>query len=102
MRHLIAAAALLLAVPATGFSAAPSESGDVTLAAAPAKSEFIIDGAAWSCEGQTCHAPYVADMPAVRSCRRIVRETGAVTAFRYRGHDLTAAELADCNSKAKA
>ncbi len=91
----------LLLVPAAGFAGSDVESGDLTLAKAAPKAEFIIDGADWQCVDIICHAAWVDDMPPVRQCQRVVLETGAVTAFSYRGKALNAAQLAQCNTWAR-
>ena len=91
----------LLLLPATGIAGEDIESGDLTLARAAPKAEFIIDGADWQCVDVICHAAWVDDMPPVRSCQRVVLETGAVTAFAWRGKALTPAQLAQCNTWAK-
>ena len=94
---LIAALALS-AVPA---AAATGEGADLVLARPAAQAAFIIDGASWTCSGATCHSDFVDDMPALRSCKRVVAITGAVTAFSWRGKTLSDAELAVCNTRAK-
>ncbi len=91
---------LFLLAPAIG-AAQDIESGDMTLVKAPPKPEFIIDGADWQCVDIICHAAWVDDMPPLRSCRRIVAETGAVTAFSWHGKALSADQLAQCNAAAK-
>ena len=94
----LAALALLIA-PALG-GMAPVESADLTLAKPAAQTSYIIDGASWSCAGTACHAGFVDDMPAFRSCKRIVSVTGAVTSFTWRGKALSADEIAVCNARA--
>ena len=91
---------LFLLAPAA-VTAQDIESGDMTLAKAPAKAEFIIDGADWQCVDIICHAAWVDDMPPLRSCRRIVAETGPVAAFSWRGKALGPDQLAQCNAAAK-
>ena len=94
-------AAIALMVPSfAGARPAAVESADLTLKTAAAKSSFIIDGSQWSCDGVTCHAAWVEDMPAVRSCQRVVSEIGAVASFTWRGKTLNAADLARCNASA--
>ena len=99
IRYALAALALL-AAPMLG-AMAPVESADLTLAQPATQTSYIIDGAAWSCSGTSCHAGFVDDMPAFRSCKRIVAVTGAVTAFTWRGKALSSYEIAVCNTRAK-
>ena len=47
------------------------------------------------------HAGFVDDMPAFRSCKRVVATTGAVTAFSWRGKALSSDEIAVCNTRAR-
>lgn len=99
-----------LAMLAFAFTAALSplgafartESAELTLQQPATQNEYIIDGARWSCDGATCRSGFVDDMPALRSCKRVVAVTGAVTAFTWRGRALNEAEIAACNTKAKA
>jgi hypothetical protein len=90
----------LIALPA---AARPPlvESAELTLAAPATQADFIIDGALWTCRDTACGAAIVADMPALRSCQRVVVATGAVTSFKWRGKALSAAQLNACNAKAK-
>lgn len=99
----LAMLALAAAVALTPLTAtARTESAELTLQQPAAQNEFIIDGARWNCEGATCRSGFVDDMPALRSCKRVVAVTGAVSAFNWRGRALNEAELAVCNTKAKA
>ncbi len=76
--------------------------GAVIKLQAPAKTPTLIqDGAAWRCTGDVCAAPQVKSLPIGRACRKIAAELGAITAFNYRGAELDAAGLADCNTAAK-
>lgn len=77
------------------------DSADLTLKVPAEKASYIIDGAEWQCSGTECHAGFVDDMPAFRSCKRVVAVTGAVTRFSYRGKVLSDAEIAVCNTRAK-
>lgn len=76
-------------------------SAELTLAMLATQAEFIIDGALWTCRDTTCRSAAVADMPAARSCQRVVAVTGAVSAFIWRGKALSADQIAVCNTKAK-
>lgn len=81
--------------------AAPAEGAALVLKAAPAKAELIQDGALWRCDGVNCHARAVKALPAARSCRKVVAELGAVSAFTWRGQALDAAAIDACNASAK-
>ncbi|WP_040410130.1 hypothetical protein [Asticcacaulis sp. AC402] len=100
---VLAAACAALIVPSFASARQPAAEGaTLTLATPAAKAEFVIDGAAWTCSGADCKSSFVDDMPALRSCKRVVAETGAVTAFTWRGKTLSAAEIQVCNTRAKA
>jgi hypothetical protein len=91
-----------LFAPLTGQARPPlDESGALTLQQPTTQNEYIIDGAEWACSGTTCRAGTVDDMPPLRSCKRVVAITGAVSAFSWRGRILSVAELAECNVRAK-
>jgi len=92
---------ILLAFAALPAASATIESADLTLAQPASQGEYIIDGADWRCSGTICHSDFVDDMPALRSCKRVVAVTGAVTAFTWRGKTLSGAELSVCNTRAK-
>ncbi|NBB61412.1 hypothetical protein GVN18_19220 [Pseudomonas sp. ODNR1LW] len=97
MRVLIAAAVLFAAVPAMAEAPAATRLTLVDAASAPSRAT-IIDGARWSCEGATCSAAGGTEQPATRACRRVVQKFGRVSAFTYKGVELTADELAVCNA----
>jgi hypothetical protein len=91
---LVAASAL-----ATGAFAAE---GAVLKLKAPSKVPTLIqDGAQWRCAGDVCAAPQVKSLPIGRTCRKVAAELGAVATFNYRGEELDAAGIADCNTAAK-
>ena len=99
MRILIAAAALLtLAAPAAAQS--PNRLTLADPASAPS-GRTIIDGASCSCdEAGQCVANGGRSQPATRACRRAVARLGPVTAFAWKGTELDAAQLAECNAAA--
>jgi hypothetical protein len=83
-------------------SAALAAEGAVLKLQAPSKVPTLIqDGAAWRCNLQVCAAPQVKSLPIGRACRKVAAELGAVATFNYRGEELDAAGLADCNTVAK-
>lgn len=103
MRTLIAAAFAACCI--TGVAQAQtttSEGAWLTLKSPPSTNQLIQDGALWRCTGPVCSAPKVKALPSVRACRKVVAELGAVSAFTYRGAALGEADLADCNTAAKA
>lgn len=97
----LAAVVATLIVPPFASARQLATGAELTLGAPAVKAEFIIDGAVWTCDGAVCRSRFVDDMPALRSCKRVVAETGAVTAFTWRGKTLDAAQLAECNTRAK-
>lgn len=98
MRIFIAA---LVAASAMSSAALAAEGAVLKLQAPSKVPSLIQDGAAWRCNGDTCAAPQVKSLPIGRACRKVAAELGAVSAFNYRGVDLDAAGLADCNTAAK-
>ncbi|WP_312735484.1 CC_3452 family protein [Brevundimonas sp.] len=97
MRALLLAAALFAAAPAVAQAPAATSLTLADAAKAPSR-PTIIDGARWSCEGATCTASGGTEQPATRACRRVVAKFGAVTAFSYKGVQLSAEDLAVCNA----
>lgn len=97
MRALILAAALFAAAPAVAQAPAATSLTLADATKAPAR-PTIIDGARWSCEGAVCTASGGTAQPATRACRRVVAKFGAVTAFSYKGVQLSAEDLAVCNA----
>jgi hypothetical protein len=98
MRIFIAA---LVAASAMSSAALAAE-GAVLKLKAPSKVPTLIqDGAMWRCNGDVCAAPQVKSLPIGRACRKVAAELGAVVSFNYRGADLDAAGITDCNTAAK-
>ncbi len=97
MRALLIAAALFAAAPVVAQTPAATRLTLADAARASARAT-IIDGARWSCEGATCTAAGGTEQPATRACRRVVQKFGPVTAFAYKGVELSAEELAVCNA----
>lgn len=98
MRIFVAA---LVAASAMSTAALAAE-GAVIKLQAPAKVPTLIqDGAAWRCTGDVCAAPQVKALPIGRACRKVAAELGAVVSFNYRGAELDAAGITDCNTAAK-
>ena len=98
MRIFVAA---LVAASAMSTVALAAE-GAVIKLQAPAKVPTLIqDGAMWRCNGEVCAAPQVKSLPIGRACRKVAAELGAVVSFNYRGTELDAAGITDCNTAAK-
>lgn len=95
----LAAAALSIAaaVPAVaqtgGYYAA-------TPVAAPAAGKLVTRSTVWHCNGATCLAAKSATRDNLL-CELVVREVGALQAFRANGSDFDADALAKCNARAK-
>ena len=96
MRALLAAALLFAAAPA--LAQAPATSATLADAAKAPTGRVIVDGATWRCEGAECTATGGAAQPATRACRRVAQRLGPVTAFAWKGVELSAAEIAACNA----
>ncbi|WP_312812936.1 CC_3452 family protein [Brevundimonas sp.] len=96
MRAIAIAAALFVAAPA--FADAPATRATLVDTAKAPAGRLIVDGAAWRCEGNSCTATGGSAQPASRACRRVVARIGKVSAFAYKGTELTAEELAVCNA----
>lgn len=99
MRALFLAA--VLAVTASPALAQDAPATRLTLVngdSAPART--IIDGATWRCDGDVCVASGGTNQPALRACRRVAARLGAVSAFTWRGQELGAEDLAQCNASA--
>jgi len=102
MRRLIIAVAALAATGGPAMSetkphALRQEGGWLTLGTPTTRDHVLFDGAVWRCKADVCRSPRVKSLPPLRSCKRLARELGPVTAFNYRGVTLEAADLAACN-----
>lgn len=97
------ALAITLAVSLLAGAAAASGGNSLTLVSGSAPtSKIIIDSASWSCEGGECVSTGGKAQPALRACKRVAARLGAVSAFTYQGKSLGEAELAECNTAARA
>ena len=96
MRALLIAAALFVAAPA--LAQAPASTAVLADAAKAPADRTIIDGATWRCEGATCTATGGRRAWPAGWRRRVVARFGQVTAFTYKGVDLTAEQVAACNA----
>lgn len=101
VRTFAIAAAMLCFATVSSSAGAGDEGASLSLATPAAKADYVIDGAHWACDGTACQSGLVDGMPAMRSCKHVVAEIGAVTAFSWRGKTLSAAELSICNIAAR-
>ena len=98
---IVAATLCFAMISSSAGAGAGDEGASLKLAQAAAKSDYVIDGAHWVCNGTACQSGLVDGMPAMRSCKHVVAEIGAVTAFYWRGKTLSEAELSICNTAAR-
>ncbi len=63
--------------------------------------EIIANRAIWTCDGDTCVAELARKSPTVRACKQVAKEIGQLAGFSSENGELTAEELAECNSAAK-
>jgi hypothetical protein len=98
MRSLLLAVAALAATGGLAMAETKPQNGWLTLSAPTSQDHIVFDGAAWRCKADVCRSPQVKSLPPLRSCKRLARQLGAVTAFNYRGVALSDAQLADCNA----
>lgn len=96
MRALTLAAAILIASPA--FADAPATRATLVDPSSAPAGRVIIDGASWNCEGAACVASGGSAQPATRACRRVVARIGKVSAFAYKGQELSAEQITACNA----
>ncbi len=96
LRSFIAAAALaVIAAPAFASNAFTFETVN------PVKEKRVVaESVVWTCEGSTCKAELDRKAPTVRICKKIVKEVGALAALRNTKSELTAEQLAECNTAA--
>lgn len=98
MRALFIASALSLAAFAAPAMAEGTTTSLTLQNPEAAPERIIIDGATWRCAQGVCIASGGASQPATRACRRVVAKLGPVSAFSWRGQDLTSEQLAACNA----
>lgn len=96
----------IAATLAVGFAgtamAGPSTSFTATLEAPMQKAEKIVAAKVlWNCDADTCVAKIDRKTVNVRTCKKIVKEVGAVTEFSNDNGALSAADLTKCNAAAK-
>lgn len=95
LRSALAAAAFAgLALPA--FASYTFETAEPV-----SKKRVIAESVVWTCEGTVCTGDLKRKNPTVRVCKKIAKEVGTVTAFRNTTAELSAEELAECNTVVK-
>lgn len=98
MLRSIVAAAAFAAIAAPAFA---SNSYTFETVNPVSEKRIIAESVVWSCEGTKCTAELDRKKPTVRICKKIVKEVGEVTALRNTSSELTAEEIAECNTAAK-
>ncbi len=71
-----------------------------TPVSAPAEDRLVTRNTVWNCGGGTCTAAKSGTRDALL-CELVVREVGALQAFRANGSTFDAEALARCNARAK-
>lgn len=97
LRSILATAAFAaLAAPAFASNSYTFET------ATPVSTKRIVaESVVWTCEGTKCTAELDRKAPTVRICKKIAKEVGQVTALRNTKSELTAEQIAECNTAAK-
>jgi hypothetical protein len=97
----VAAGAALMATFGAAASANRSEAVTATVSQPfAADSRVIAAGIVWNCSGDACIAN-AERIVNVRTCRRLAREVGPVTAFASATAALTAEQIEACNTAAR-
>jgi len=65
------------------------------------KKRVIAESVVWTCEDTVCTGDLKRKAPTVRVCKKIAKEVGPVTAFRNTVAELSAEDLAECNTAAR-
>ena len=97
LRSVLAAAAFAaLAAPAFASNSYTFETAN------PVETKRVVaESVVWTCEGTKCSAELDRKAPTVRICKKIAKEVGELTALRNTKSELTAEQLAECNTAAK-
>lgn len=96
------AAGAVLASSAASAGSLPFR-GEAKLANAAATKQANVAGVAWSCEGDTCSASaerYSAVIGQMKECKGVAAAFGPLAAYKSRGRELSAGDLAVCNKAA--
>jgi hypothetical protein len=97
MRNLIIAVAALAATGGPAMAETKVQTGWLTLSTPTTQDHLVFDGTLWRCKADVCRSTQVKSLPPLRTCKRLARELGPITAFGYRGVTLSDAELSECN-----
>lgn len=97
LRSVLAAAAFAaLAAPAFASNSYTFETAN------PVETKRVVaESVVWTCEGTKCSAELDRKAPTVRICKKIAKEVGELTSLRNTKSELTAEQLAECNTAAK-
>lgn len=95
LRSVIAAAAF------AGFALPAFASYTFETAEPVSKKRVIAESVVWTCDDTVCTGDLKRKAPSVRVCKKIAKEVGTVTAFRNSAAELSAEDLAECNTAAK-
>lgn len=94
----IAAMSLIFLVPAA--SAGLSITAE-TETPADTPRMFIAESALWKCEGSVCEAELSVRRPTLKTCKKVAREIGRLSAFHSEDRALNARNLEKCNREAR-
>lgn len=98
MLRSVLAAAAFAAIAAPAFA---SNSYTFETATPVSAKRIVAESVVWSCEGTKCSAELDRKAPTVRICKKIAKQVGELTALRNTKSELTAEQLAECNTAAK-
>lgn len=98
MLRSVLAAAAFAAIAAPAFA---SNSYTFETATPVSDKRIVAESVVWSCEGTKCSAELDRKAPTVRICKKIAKQVGELTALRNTKSELTAEQLAECNTAAK-
>lgn len=97
LRSILATAAFAaLAAPAFASNSYTFETANPV-----SNKRVVAESVVWTCEGTKCTAELDRKAPTVRICKKIAKEVGQVTALRNTKSELTAEQIAECNTAAK-
>jgi len=98
-RSLVAAA--VISVSFAGVAHARNEVFTAQLQAPTQESRVVARSTLWSCEGDVCRAR-PRHSASVSACRALAREVGPLTAYGHEENQLSAEEIAECNTTSRA
>jgi hypothetical protein len=102
MRPDVKNVALIVTIMILGNATALADTSRYTATLAQpvsAKTDFIVNGNMFRCDGSTCILVSTpADAASVHTCRALQRKVGTLTAYGAEGTPFNAAKLAQCNA----